>query len=48
MRFLNSVIKDFENKDFKFKPPFFLIDNQFCNESEKVSKQLLKKLNGFT
>ena len=47
MRFLNSVIKDFENKDFEFKSPF-LIDNQFCNESEKVSKQLLKKLNSFT
>ena len=59
MRFVNSVINDFENKehdpmipnylfnDFESKP-IVLIDIPFCNENEKVSKQLLKKLKVFT
>ena len=59
MRFVNSVINDFESKeqgpmipsylfnDFESKP-IILIDVPFCNENEKVSKQLLKKLKPFT
>ena len=59
IRFVNSVINDFENKehdpripsylfnDFELKP-IVLIDIPFCNENEKVSKQLLKKLKFFT
>ena len=59
MRFLNSVINDFESKeydptipnylfnDFESKP-IVLIDIPFCNENERVSKQLLKKLKVFT
>ena len=59
MPFLNSVISNFESKkhdaviprylckksDFK---PTVLIDVPFRNENERVSKQLLKKLNAFT
>ena len=53
------MINDFENKehdpmipnyffnDFESKP-IVLIDVTFCNKNEKVSKQLLKKLNVFT
>ena len=59
MRFVNSVINDSENKehepmipnylfnDFESKP-IALIDIPFCNESKRVSKQLLKKLKVFT
>ena len=59
MRFLNSVITDFESKEhnpmipnysfngFESKP-IVLMDIPFCNENEKVSKQLLKKLKVFT
>ena len=59
MRFVNSVIKDFESKehdpmipnylfnDFQSKP-IVLVDIPFCKENEKVSKQLLKKLKVFT
>ena len=36
MRFVNSVINDFESKEHE------------CNENERVSKQLLKKLKAFT
>ena len=58
MRFVNSVINDFENKghdpmipnylfnDFESKP-IVLIDIPFCNENERVSKQPLKKLKVF-
>ena len=54
MRFLNFVMNNFENKeydpmilnflfnDFESKP-IALIEIPFCNEIEKVSKQLLKK-----
>ena len=59
MWFVNSVIKDFEIKepdpvipsylfnDFELKL-MVLINVSFCNENEKVSKQLLKKLKAFT
>ena len=59
MRFVNSVINDFESKehdpmilnylfnDFESKP-IVLIDIWFCNENKIVSKQLLKKLKVFT
>ena len=59
MRFVNSVINDFENKepdpiipnyffdDFESKS-IVLIDILFCNKNERVSKQLLKKLKVFT
>ena len=59
MRFVNSVINDFESKeydpmipsylfnDFESKP-IVLIDIQFCKENERASKQLLKKLKVFT
>ena len=58
MRFLNSVINDFKSNehdtmihnylfnDFELKR-IVLIDITFCNENEKVSKQLLKKLKVF-
>ena len=36
------LFNDFESK------PIFLIDIPFCNENERVSKQLLKKLKVFT
>ena len=36
------LFNDFESK------PIVLIDVLFCNESEKVSKQLLKKCKAFT
>ena len=59
MRFVNSVINDFESKEhdpmipgYLFNDseskPIVLIDIPFCNENEKVSKQLLKKLKAFT
>ena len=53
MTFVNSVINDFESKeydpiipgfffnDFELKP-IVLIDVPFCNENKKVSKQLLR------
>ena len=59
MRFVNNVINNFETKEhdpmipnyllnaFESKP-IVLTDVPFCNENEKVSKQLLKKLNVFT
>ena len=59
MRFVNSAINDFESKeydpmtpnylfnDFESKP-IVLLEITFCNENERVSKQLLKKLNVFT
>ena len=59
MRFVNSVINDFESEehdpmipnylfnDFESKP-IVLIDIPFCNGNERVSKQLLKKLKVFT
>ena len=59
MRFVNSVINDFESKeydpmipnylfnDFESKP-IVLIDIPICNENERTSKQLLKKLKVFT
>ena len=59
MRFVYIVINDFESKehdpmipsylvnDFESKP-VVLIDFPFCNENEKVSKLLLKKLKAFT
>ena len=59
MAFLNSVKNDFESKkhdpmipkylfnDIESKP-ILLIDIPFCNESERVSKQLLKKFRVFT
>ena len=58
MRFLNSAINDFESKghdsmipsylfnDFESKR-IVLIDAPFCNENEKVPKQLLRKLKDF-
>ena len=58
MRFVNSVINDFESKehdpvipnylfnDFESKP-ILLIDVPFCNENEVISKQLSNKLNVF-
>ena len=59
MRSVNSVINDFENKEhdpmipnYLFNDveskPIVLIDIPFCNENEKVSKQLLQKLKVFT
>ena len=59
MAFVNTVINDFESKkhdpmipkylfnDIESKP-VLLIDIPFCNESERVSKQLLKKFTVFT
>ena len=59
MRFVNSMINDIESKehdpmisnylfnDFESKP-IVLIDMPICNENERVSKQLLKKLKAFT
>ena len=59
MRFVNSVVNDSESKeydptiptylfnDFESKP-IVLIDIPFCNENERVFKQLLKKLKVFT
>ena len=58
MRFVNSVINDFESKeddpiissylfDYFESKPFVLIGVPFCNENEKVSKQLLKILKAF-
>lgn len=58
MRFVNSLINDYESKEhdpmtpcyllkhFESKP--ILIDVPFCNENKKVSKQLLNKLTAFT
>ena len=37
----SCLFNDFESK------PIVFIDVPFCNENEKVSKQLLKKLNVF-
>ena len=59
MRFVNSVIDDFGSKEHDpmipsylfndFEPKsIILIDVPFCNENEKVFKQLLKKLKAFT
>ena len=59
MRFVNSVINDFERKEhdpmipnYLFNDseskPIVLIDIPFYNENEKVSKQLLKKLKVLT
>ena len=59
MRFVNSMINDIESKecdpmipnylfnDFESKP-IVLTDMPICNENERVSKQLLKKLKAFT
>ena len=41
------MIPNFLLNDFEWKP-IVLIDIPFCNENEKVSKQLLKKLKVFT
>ena len=38
----NYLFNDFESK------PIVLLEITFCNENERVSKQLLKKLNVFT
>ena len=54
MKFVNSVINDFESKEHDFlfndfeSKPIVLIDVPFCKENEEVSKQLLKKLKVFT
>ena len=59
MRFVNSVINDFESKEYDPKipnylfndfesKPIVLIDIPYCNENERASKQLLKKLKVFT
>ena len=59
MRFVNSVINDFERKEHDPMIPKYLfndsesksidlIDIPFYNENEKVSKQLLKKLKVLT
>ena len=59
LRFVNSVINDFESKDHDPVIRNYLfndfdsksivsIDVPFCNENEKVSKQLLNKFNVFT
>ena len=59
MRFVNSVINDFESREYHpmipnylfnhlESKPIVLIDIPFCNENERVSKQLLKKLKVFT
>ena len=59
MRFVNSVINDFESKGYDPMIPNYLfndsesksialIDISFCNENERASKQLLKKLKVFT
>ena len=59
MRFVNSVRNDFESKEHDPMIPNYLfkdieskhivlIDIPFCNENERVSKQLLKKLKVFT
>ena len=59
MKFVNSVINYFQNREhdpmipsylinnFKSKP-IVLIDVPFCNGTEKVPKELLKKLKAFT
>ena len=58
IRFVDSVMNDFESKEYdplilsylfndvELKPTV-LIEVPFCNENEKVTKQLLKKLNAF-
>ena len=59
MRFVNSVINDFENKEHDPVIPYYLFnhissksivltDIPFCNENESVTKQLLQKLKVFT
>ena len=59
MRFVNSVINDFESKEHDPMMPNYLFNNfeskpivlihiRFCNKNERVSKQLLKKLKVFT
>ena len=51
MRFVNSVINDFESKEHDQMIPSYLFndfDVLFCNENEKVYKQLLKKLKALT
>ena len=59
MRFVNGVINGFENEEYDpmipnysfngfESKPIVLMDIPFCNENEKVSKQLLKKLKVFT
>ena len=57
MRFVNSVINDFESKErdpmipsylFEESNPTVLIEVSFCIKNEKKSKQLLKKLNALT
>ena len=59
MRFVNSVRNDFGSKEHDPMIPNYLfkdieskhivlIDIPFCNENERVSKQLLKKLKAFT
>ena len=57
--FVNTVINDFESKNHEPMTPNYLfndteskhillIDILFCNENERVSKHLLKKLRVFT
>ena len=59
MRYVNSVIHDFESKEHDLTIPSYLFDDfeskptilisvSSCNENEKLSKQLLKKLKVFT
>ena len=59
MRFVNSVINDFESKEHDPMMPNYLFNNfeskpivlihiPFCNKNERISKQLLKKLKVFT
>ena len=59
LRFVNSVISDFESKDHDPVIRNYLFNNfdsksivsidvPFCNENDKVSKQLLNKFNVFT
>ena len=59
MRYVNSVIHDFESKEHDLTIPSYLFDDfeskpiilisvSSCNENEKLSKELLKKLKVFT
>lgn len=59
VKFVNNVLNDFENEEHDpmllsyllkdcISKPIIWIDFLFCNENNKKSKQLLKKLNAFT
>lgn len=59
VKFVNSVLNDSESEEHDpmllsyllkdcISKPIIWIDFLFCNENNKISKQLLKKLNAFT